>query len=656
MTQTQTRIQTSRRPGRSLAIARLFTTLTLLAALLAALVPAAGHRAAAQDPPSADVTIDVHTCPDDVTATGFYQYASACDTEAQLYGVPLGLSVNGSVSSFQYTNPDNNAALHWRARTGAVRVAEVSSVRLREPVVFCSLSNEAPNSVNPPTMDGDEVPVSGGAMSIQLTQYDVLFCDWYRFPGGVAGEPDEDASADASSSDAPSDDDASDAPSNDASAAPSASDTATGEPSGTAVGVSVWTCEPSPGRDLFIDGDDPEASAVAEQYADPSQRGFDWLPFPLPYTGDPAADSLALMTACHQDDPYDFSLTGDDADAGDSRTIGGVGYTYWDGLPEGTYTVSEDDPEAVTDIRVYCQLVIAGTQNVRADIREVTVADSAISLDLADDQQYSCDWFNVRPIAETVDPADRGTSSIEISVFSCPEDADFQDAVDGGECLDPVDGVRFVADGPLDYTSQTDTGDARPGAVSFGGIDPGTWTITTPDGPDEAVAYCDGVEVPVEDGEARITVPARNDLQCLWYIPYGSGGDASDAPDVSDADGSDEPDASASPGSHNGDTQDPTNDSDDDGLLDSEEVPDQYGTDPNDPDTDGDGVVDGDEGLNNTLPLESDTDLDGLSDGEELYEYGTDPNSADSDGDGFDDGPEVDAGSDPNDFDVTPGS
>lgn len=636
---TPTRIQASDRPARSLAIARLSTTIALLAALLAALVPAAGHRAAAQDPPSADVTIDVHTCPDDVTATGFFQYASACDTEAQLYGVPLGLSVNGSASSFQYTNPDNNAALHWRARIGAVKVAEVSSVRLREPVVFCSRSNEAPNTVSPPTMDGDEVPVAGGAMTLQLTQYDVLFCDWYRFPGGVAGDPDGEASAGASSS-----------------AAPSASDTATGEPSGMAVGVSVWTCEPSPGRDLFIDGDDPEASAVAEQYADPSQRGFDWLPFPLPYTGDPAADSLALMTVCHQDDTYDFTLSGDDPDAGDSRSIGGVGYTYWDGLPEGTYTVTEDDPEAVTDIRVYCQLVIAGTRNVRADISDVAVSDSAISLDLADDQQYSCDWFNVRPIAETVDPADRGTSSIEISVFSCPEDVDFEDAARGGECLEAVDGFRFVADGPLDYTSQTDTGDARPGAVSFGGIDPGTWRLSTPLGPDEAVAYCDGVEVPVEDGEARITVPARNDLQCLWYIPYGGGG-ASDDPDASDdADASDDPDASASPGSHNGDTQDPTNDSDDDGLLDTEEVPDQYGTDPNDPDTDGDGVVDGDEGLNNTLPLESDTDLDGLSDGEELYQYVTDPNTADSDGDGFDDGPEVDAGSDPNDLTSTPGS
>lgn len=51
------------------------------------------------------------------------------------------------------------------------------------------------------------------------------------------------------------------------------------------------------------------------------------------------------------------------------------------------------------------------------------------------------------------------------------------------------------------------------------------------------------------------------------------------------------------------------------------------GTDPNDPDTDGDGLDDGEEADARTDPLEADTDGDGVSDGEEIA-AGTDPNDA----------------------------
>jgi hypothetical protein len=57
------------------------------------------------------------------------------------------------------------------------------------------------------------------------------------------------------------------------------------------------------------------------------------------------------------------------------------------------------------------------------------------------------------------------------------------------------------------------------------------------------------------------------------------------------------------------------------------------------PDTDGDGVVDGDEiGVYGTDPNTWDTDGDGLSDGDELFVAGTDPFVWDTDGDGVSDG------------------
>jgi outer membrane protein OmpA-like peptidoglycan-associated protein len=81
-------------------------------------------------------------------------------------------------------------------------------------------------------------------------------------------------------------------------------------------------------------------------------------------------------------------------------------------------------------------------------------------------------------------------------------------------------------------------------------------------------------------------------------------------------------------------------DDDNDGLTNAEER--RYGTDPENPDTDGDGLSDGDEVKRyHTNPLKVDTDGDGLSDGDEVFKYHTDPTKFDTDGDGLSDGDEV---------------
>ncbi len=97
-------------------------------------------------------------------------------------------------------------------------------------------------------------------------------------------------------------------------------------------------------------------------------------------------------------------------------------------------------------------------------------------------------------------------------------------------------------------------------------------------------------------------------------------------------------------------------DSDGDGLPDALEE--ALGTDPNDPDTDGDGIEDGDE-VNGTGPLEPfgetdpldlDSDDDGIEDGDEALATGplsglsdgpTDPTDGDTDNDGLSDGLEA---------------
>ncbi|MBL7057815.1 hypothetical protein ISS03_00615 [Patescibacteria group bacterium] len=91
-------------------------------------------------------------------------------------------------------------------------------------------------------------------------------------------------------------------------------------------------------------------------------------------------------------------------------------------------------------------------------------------------------------------------------------------------------------------------------------------------------------------------------------------------------------------------------DSDEDGLSDSEEE-NEFGTDKNNYDTDGDNASDGDEVMNGTNPLVNenllDSDNDGLTDAQEMGKYKTDKNNADTDGDGYSDGDEINAGFNP---------
>ena len=81
-------------------------------------------------------------------------------------------------------------------------------------------------------------------------------------------------------------------------------------------------------------------------------------------------------------------------------------------------------------------------------------------------------------------------------------------------------------------------------------------------------------------------------------------------------------------------------DNDGDGISNDDEV-NIYHTDPNNSDTDGDGLLDGDEIKYDTNATNADSDGDGVSDGDEIHIYGTNVNNSDTDNDGLNDGDEI---------------
>jgi len=135
---------------------------------------------------------------------------------------------------------------------------------------------------------------------------------------------------------------------------------------------------------------------------------------------------------------------------------------------------------------------------------------------------------------------------------------------------------------------------------------------------------------------------------CSDSASVGAGQAASNDQDVDIA----EQDSVATETGSSDEVSDPTSDSDNDGLSNADEdvngnnAVDEGETDPNDPDSDNDGLLDGEEVERGTDPLNPDTDGDEVPDGDEV-ERGTDPLNPDTDGDGLADGVEIRIGTDP---------
>ncbi|MBJ35115.1 MAG: hypothetical protein CMB62_00665 [Euryarchaeota archaeon] len=192
-----------------------------------------------------------------------------------------------------------------------------------------------------------------------------------------------------------------------------------------------------------------------------------------------------------------------------------------------------------------------------------------------------------------------------------------------------------------------------------------TLSDTDDDGLDDGIETNTGIYVDEEDTGSN---PTSNDTD-FDGLTDGDEIDIGTDPNNSDTDGGGVEDGieweidGTNPVNNPADDNVLDNDDDGDGLNNGKEQ--VLGTDPNDPDSDDDGLPDGYEvdtvisnplledsdsdglldiiewNLTDTDPLESDSDGDLLNDGEENNTYGTDPNNWDSDGDGLSDYAEI---------------
>ncbi len=238
-----------------------------------------------------------------------------------------------------------------------------------------------------------------------------------------------------------------------------------------------------------------------------------------------AADPTALETDCTESPngiPFQVSNAGGVIETQNTGDIND-GVVAFANVPTGVVTISQVNAPAVP--RVSCEGIVSngGPETGRMDL---AAPSGAVEWNLLDDEVVYCDWYTV-PMGE---PGD-----LTIYKWTCPEGYDpyTPGANPPVDCTEATDGVTFVLtdNDPNTTDLQTDTGDSQPGAVYFGGLAPGNYTITEtlPKSTESAFVWnCNflmltfGGQMPISEG-ATFNLPFNGGtLRCDWFNVPGT--------------------------------------------------------------------------------------------------------------------------------------
>ncbi|MGI8477300.1 MAG: hypothetical protein ACR2OO_13155, partial [Thermomicrobiales bacterium] len=202
------------------------------------------------------------------------------------------------------------------------------------------------------------------------------------------------------------------------------------------------------------------------------------------------------QTACADSmNGIDFTLVKDGSLVSVKTTGGdGDGLALWKNLSAGTVTLTEAIPTGYGDPVVFCGFSAIIVRNgapiaVDGQIPPSATVGGVLTHDFLANEQLYCDWFNV-PSRET---------TITIYKYTCPAGYDL--AAPGADAqahgLTLTDGVAFTLRHGADVPRQTTTGDVEPGAVHWGGLSGGGYSVQeqAPAATAQTFVTCQWIEV-----------------------------------------------------------------------------------------------------------------------------------------------------------------
>ena len=217
-----------------------------------------------------------------------------------------------------------------------------------------------------------------------------------------------------------------------------------------------------------------------------------------------------------------FTLTDSDGPS-ESQETDANGEATWTGVSLGLFSLEETIPFEYDDPVVYCgwTATVEGAEESSPPARVETPSGIHEGEILYAGTRYVCDWFNI--------PGQPGT--LTIYKYTCPEGYDlFGPGADlRADCPEATNGITFTLDVPDGAGSdlQSDTGDSIEGAVTFGGLTPGTYTAAEEVPPGIVQVFvldCVGGRLPYLrpyplhlGNELAIDVAGGDEITCYWY-------------------------------------------------------------------------------------------------------------------------------------------
>lgn len=224
------------------------------------------------------------------------------------------------------------------------------------------------------------------------------------------------------------------------------------------------------------------------------------------------------QTCTQYHEGVDFKLTHGEGSVFDTTDANGK--AEWTAVPLGPFSIQEYIPPQYGEPVVFCVLTAPGGGMIALQRVEAPNGYVESEIELPN-TSYFCHWFNV--------PGEPG--EITIYKYTCPEGYDLHawGANPKDDCPDVTNGINFtlVDDDPGTVDLQSMTGDAIEGAVRFGGLDPGPYTVieTVPPGTQYVFTLdCYGQNMgelrpyPLQMGDTLdIHLSAGESIECYWY-------------------------------------------------------------------------------------------------------------------------------------------